>query len=179
MAPNAFSSRLLRMGAQFWTQAIPINCHKHYQKGGSSMHSIRQPKRERGQSLVELAISLTVILLLLSGAVDFGMAFFSYVALRDAAQEGALYGSMNPTDINGVVTRVRNASTNPVNLKDPNKVTVTPVILGSACQGSDNAIQVTVSYDYPIMMPFMGAIIGGQTIHLSASATDTILSPAC
>ena len=52
--------------------------------------------RERGQSLVELAISLTVMLLLLSGAVSFGMALFSYVAIRDAAGEGALYGSIRP-----------------------------------------------------------------------------------
>jgi hypothetical protein len=56
----------------------------------------------RGQSLVELAISLTVMLLLLAGAVTFGMALFSYVAIRDAAQEGALYGSMYPyKDTNG------------------------------------------------------------------------------
>lgn len=53
-------------------------------------------RHERGQSLVELALSLTVMLLLLSGAVTFGMALFSYVAIRDAAGEGALFGSISP-----------------------------------------------------------------------------------
>ncbi len=96
--------------------------------------------KTRGQSLVELAISLTVMLLLLSGAVTFGMALFSYVAIRDAAQEGALYGSFNPyidsnldgkyeageplnVNANGnnngtkdICTRVQNASTSPVNM---------------------------------------------------------------
>src|SRR5512140_562006 len=91
-------------------------------------------RSERGQSLVELAISLTVMLLLLSGAVPFGMALFSYVALRDAAQGGALFCSFNPyvdTRVNGrydngepvneaaVRTRVRSASTSPVDLSDP------------------------------------------------------------
>ena len=52
--------------------------------------------KERGQSLVELSLTLTVILVLLSGAVSFGMAYFSYVSIRDAAQEGALYGSLSP-----------------------------------------------------------------------------------
>jgi Flp pilus assembly protein TadG len=47
--------------------------------------------REKGQSLVELAISLPVILLILLGTFDFGMALFSYSIIRDAAQEGALY----------------------------------------------------------------------------------------
>ena len=51
-------------------------------------------KSERGQSLVELSISLVVLLYLLSGAVEFGLAFFQFVQLRDAAQEGALFGSM-------------------------------------------------------------------------------------
>ena len=54
------------------------------------------PKSARGQSLVELAISLVVLLMLLSGAVEFGIIFFQFVQLRDAAQEGALYGSTHP-----------------------------------------------------------------------------------
>ena len=59
-------------------------------------------KNERGQSLVELAISLTVLLYLLSGAVEFGIVFFKYIQLRDAAQEGALYASLYPLDTAGI-----------------------------------------------------------------------------
>ena len=55
-------------------------------------------KNEKGQSLVELAISLTMILILLSGVVEFGIAFFQFIQLRDAVQEGALYGSIHPYD---------------------------------------------------------------------------------
>ncbi len=53
-------------------------------------------KKQRGQSLVELGLTMMVMLWLLSGAVDFGLGFFAYVAIRDAAQEGALFGSINP-----------------------------------------------------------------------------------
>ncbi len=95
-------------------------------------------RKQRGQSLVELAISLTVMLLLLAGAVTFGMAFFSFVAIRDAAQEGALFGSFNPYVDNspangkydtgepvnvgttspptGICGRVASASQSPVNM---------------------------------------------------------------
>lgn len=138
---------------------------------------------QRGQSLVELAISLTVILLLLAGAVDFGMAFFSFTSLRDAAQEGALYGSINPTNFDGITQRIRQASDRPINLADESKVFISISIIGRACQGttngSTNAIQVMVSYNYPIIMPFLGRIIGSQTIPLRAIITDTILSPIC
>jgi len=139
--------------------------------------SIQSRRSERGQSLVELAMSLTVILLLLAGAVDFSIAYFSFSAMQDAAQEGALYGSIHP-DLKGEVeNRVRGASTNPVDLSDLSLVTVTVVTTGSECEG--DSITVSVGYDYPISMPFIGAIIGSQSIPLTASVTDTILQPAC
>jgi Flp pilus assembly protein TadG len=142
-----------------------------------------QNRRQRGQSLVELAISLTVILLLLSGAVDFGMALFSYVAIRDAAQEGALYASLNPADDAGIRDRVRATSTHPVDLTTFADSQIDIDIIGAACEGTSgldsNAVKVTVSYDYPIIMPYVGAIVGGQTIALHAEVIDTILTPRC
>src|SRR3990172_814599 len=122
-------------------------------------------------------MSLTVILLLLSGAVDFSIAYFSFSAMQDAAQEGALYGSINPEDEEGIISRVRNASTNPVDLADDALVDVVVTLPGDACEG--NEVRVNVIYDYPISMPFIGAIIGAQQITLNASATDTILQPVC
>ncbi len=154
----------------------------------------RRPTSERGQSLVELSISLLVLLYLLSGAVEFGLAFFQFVQLRDAAQEGALYGSMNPTDgTDGslIETRVRGASSSPIVLSDTSKVSVSILIdnvlvwrdyasQGSnpsgACEG--HAITVLVEFDHTVFMPFMSQIIG-PTVPLNAEVTDTILSPVC
>src|SRR6266496_1750168 len=83
------------------------------------------PTSESGQSLVELAISLVVLLYLLSGAVELGITFFQYVQLRDAAQEGALYGSTQQTrDLTAIETRVRSASSSPINLSDTTNVLV-------------------------------------------------------
>ena len=143
----------------------------------NSKSVVKQLRDERGQSLVELAMSLTVILLLLSGAVDFSIAYFSFAAMQDAAQEGALYASINPTDTDGIVTRVRSASTNPVDLANEDGVDVNVSLSGDACEG--NEVTINVIYDYPISMPFIGAIIGSQQITLNASVTDTILQPVC
>lgn len=137
----------------------------------------RPRKGERGQSLVELAMSLTVIMLLLAGAVDFSIAYFSFAAMQDAAQEGALYGSINPADEEGIITRVRKASTNPVDLENEDLVDVVVTVPENACEGDE--IKVNVMYDYPVSMPFIGAIIGSQQIKLNAVVTDTILQPAC
>jgi Flp pilus assembly protein TadG len=71
----------------------------------------RKPTRnERGQSLVELAVTLPILILLLLGTLDFGMAIFSYSMLRDAAQEGAFYGSFNPANVEEIENRARNIS---------------------------------------------------------------------
>ncbi len=151
---------------------------KKFTSGGSDLAMLRQG--ERGQSLVELAISLTIILLLLAGAVDFSIAYFSFSAMQDAAQEGALYGSINPTDEAGIITRVRRASTTPVDLSNEDLVDVKvtlPEAPEDACEG--NEIRVNVIYDYPISMPFIGTYIGSQKITLNASVTDTILQPVC
>ena len=140
-------------------------------------------KTERGQSLVELSVSLLVLLYLLSGAVDFGLAFFQFVQLRDAAQEGALFGSMDPLQL--IETRVRGASSSPINLADTSKVQVTvtakdkdsnnPKPLTAACEG--DGLEVKVSYNHLIFMPFIPQLIGKNTIPLNAVVTDTILSP--
>jgi Flp pilus assembly protein TadG len=131
-------------------------------------------KSERGQSLVELSISLLILLYLLSGAVEFGIAFFQFVQLRDAAQEGALYGSMQPLDNTLITNRVQAASDSPIDL-----TTITPVITfsGGRCEG--NSITVTLTYNHQIFMPFIPQILGRNTLPLVATVTDTILAPVC
>ncbi|NOT05847.1 MAG: pilus assembly protein [Anaerolineales bacterium] len=146
---------------------------------------------ERGQSLVELAVSLPVILLLLIGTLDFGMAIFSYAILRDAAQEGAFYGSFNPANKAEIENRARNISprgeegvfSSPVDLRNKTLVKVNVKAIGASCQGitkgKANSLQVSVSYQYPIIMPFAGQIISSDTITLTGTATNIILQPAC
>ncbi|HKY56328.1 MAG TPA: TadE family protein [Anaerolineales bacterium] len=139
---------------------------------------------ERGQSLVELAISILILIYLLAGAVEFGLAFFQYVQLRDAAQEGALYGSMNPptsaadtTAIAAIVTRAKAASDRPIDLIADPSVTVDVVVTdGQYCEGG--SLQVTVGYPHDVFMPFISEFVGG-TIQLDATVTDTILYPVC
>lgn len=148
-------------------------------------------RSERGQSLVELAVSLPIIILLLIGTVDFGMAIFSYSILRDAAQEGAFYGSFNPANKKEIENRARNISprgeegvfSSPLDLRNNTLVKVNIKAIGAACQGitngSANSLQVQVVYQYPFIMPFAGQIAGTNTIRLTGSATNVILQPPC
>lgn len=131
-------------------------------------------RSERGQSLVEMALSMTVILLLLAGVVEVGRAFFILVQMRDAAQEGAVYGSIHPTQTGAIQDRAFDVL--PPALRNPQPGTSTSIqvnVIGAPCTG--NRISVTVRYTYPTTMPFFA----GRTLPLSATAIDTILQPTC
>jgi hypothetical protein len=141
----------------------------------ASMHS------ERGQSFTELAISLTFLLVLLSGVADLGRAFFTYIALRDSVQEGASYAGIAPTDCAGIRARVVQHTTQPVNLADPG-VVITVDVDGTVCESAVAAniapgdpIVVTITYNnFQIATPFIGAITG-PTLSLSASVTNSVV----
>jgi Flp pilus assembly protein TadG len=137
-------------------------------------------RSEKGQSLVELAISMVFVIMLLIGVVDFGLAFFSWVAIRDASQEGAIYGAICPNDENAIVTRVREASNTPVNLKNFDRTNIEVDIPSLQAGGP---ITVLVEFDYQSITPVASAVIGENGfLTLRASTTNTILTttePSC
>jgi len=148
----------------------------------------RIKKSEKGQSLTEFALVLVFLLALLAGVFDLGRAFFAYIIIRDAAQEGAVFGAIAPKDdinvfSNAVADRVVAAYVDPSNPSevpiDINVMNVQVDIIGSACAAPGNSIRVTVDYSLPVTMPFLGAIIGSQDVQLSTEVIDTILSPMC
>ena len=61
------------------------------QPGARNVHPAR--RRQRGQSLVEFAISSIVLLLLMMGLLDLSRAFYYSVNVQGAAREGARHGS--------------------------------------------------------------------------------------
>ena len=140
----------------------------------------RQNKREKGQSLIELAVGMVVLLTLLAGIVDLGRLLFFYIALRDAAQEGAVVGQLNPRDCNAIKARVDDylgvtsgAGYNvAVNVAHRTCV-YSSTVPENSCAGND--IDITVSAPFSFMMPFMG----GQQITLEATINGTVLRPAC
>ncbi len=132
---------------------------------------------EDGQSLVELALTITFLLILLAGVIDLGRLMFVFIELRDAAEEGAIYGALSPTDTSGIIQHVRDYANTPVDLSDTGLVSVSVSTIGGACAG--NSVEVTVTYTFTLTTPFLGTIIGSQTVPISSEATTTILRPPC
>jgi Flp pilus assembly protein TadG len=122
-------------------------------------------KREQGQSLVEFALSLIVLLVLFLGIIDLGRVFTTYIVITNAAREGAWYGSMHPTDTAGIVDHVvQEAQGSGITLTAAN-VTI------SSSQVSGTPLNVTVHYDFALLT-FI--IPGRQTIQLQYTAEMVI-----
>lgn len=135
---------------------------------------------EEGQSLVELGLSLVFLLILLAGVIDVGRAMYEYLAMRDAAQEGAGYGSIFPN----YCAEIKNRTLQ--NLPD-NGYGVTVYVDGStqlcesapatsACEGKE--IIVKIDRDFSISMPFLSEFTG-QTVPIHVEIKDRIVRPNC
>jgi hypothetical protein len=153
------------------------------------MAGIIRNNKETGQSMVEFAISAIVILMLLVAVADFGRAFFTWLSIRDAAQEGAVFGAVCPQFVTQIEDRVRRTSQTPVNLNDATHVQVTceyieydqygnptPRACSGAAPTAGNGLKIEVRFDnFQITTPLLGSILGTQTLTLRAEVTDTII----
>lgn len=129
-------------------------------------------KHEKGQSLVEVAIALPVLILILAAVIDFARAFDAYIVLTNAAREGARFGArdpmyMTPAEIQQMVTEnVTGSGTNVTLMQDfaPSDV--------AATFGTD-AVSVTVTYDFGL---WFGGLVGADTLQLNKTAVMPIMT---
>lgn len=127
---------------------------------------------ERGQSLVEMALGFTVLITILSGVLDLGRAYVTYLALQNAAAEGAIYASLHPSwvtdadqaDPQNIEYRAKteNGALNP----DDMAVAV-------FADGTDGVI-VEVSYDFKLVAPITNMIVGDGTMTITAQARQEL-----
>lgn len=65
-----------------------VRAHDLSRRAGACERVCRGLKREEGATLVETAVSISIVLLLMFGVFDFALLFYSYHYVSDAAREG-------------------------------------------------------------------------------------------
>jgi Flp pilus assembly protein TadG len=126
-------------------------------------------KEERGQSLVEVALTLPLLLLIVMGILDLGRAYLTYITLSDAAAEGAAYAAIYPADTAQAIARAAYSSDGLVVLS-PDMVSV-----DWNGTGAGNPITVTVEYEYQLLTPFISELVPGGTILMRATVAQPII----
>ena len=109
--------------------------------------STQQKKRTLpGQSLLELALMIPMLLVLITGALEFGRIFYTKIVISNAAREGAYYLSTNPSDYNSGTgeapntVHVAEAEANNSGISDIT-VSITPK---NCCTPGEYSIEITV-----------------------------------
>ena len=127
--------------------------------------------RSRGQALVELALVTPVLLLLLLGALDLGRVFYARISVTNAAREAALFaagGGANPAD--AAVAEARGGFV----VVTSGNVTTEYSDAANHCSSAatfGSSVNVSVKATFQAITPYIGALLGGQTVILSSTAT--------
>jgi PKD repeat protein len=146
------------------------------------MHVRGEPARQssrksRGQSLVEFALILPVIMLMLLIAIDFGRLFFSYVTLTNVTRIAANYGSIDPasftgtpslTTYNAVVTKETGGLNCQLRADTGGHNPPIPVVPANPTLGSMSV--ATMTCDFSLVTPIIGAVLAGGSIPITVTS---------
>ncbi|HEV8186675.1 MAG TPA: TadE/TadG family type IV pilus assembly protein [Pyrinomonadaceae bacterium] len=146
---------------------------------------MKQVKRfdlsERGATLVEFSIAVTVLLTSMFAVVEFGRALWTHNALTDAARRGARYATLHtPADVanvkNVVVYGDEAGGTQPVvpNLSAAN-VTVTYTDIGV----NKGTVSVGITgYQFQFVVPLIGTTINMPAYSTTLTGESVGVLPA-
>jgi TadE-like protein len=150
--------------------------------GKSYSHQHKTSKK--GQSLVEFAAGITILLIILAGVVDVGRALSTFITYRDAAEEAASFGAMFPTYCIQIEDRAFNVLGYPpgiqVNVHVDNYTCAAALEISPkpSCLGHTMTVEVKDPH-FDITMPFLGAFIGTNHFPLSATVRSNIIRTPC
>lgn len=121
-------------------------------------------KSERGQSMVEFALVLPILLLLLCGIIDFGWVFAQKIEINNSCREAARYTAIhyNDSDVDN------DAAIAQAVFEDASPLLSSPTVTISLV---DDRMTVNVTAEAPILTGFTSLVIGRNTINLSTSCT--------
>jgi Flp pilus assembly protein TadG len=133
----------------------------------SVCRGLRTRRRETGTSTVEMVIVTPVLLLLVFGIAELGIAFAQWQTVSNAVREGARLGvvfrdpaTCNPGTVLGQVqtTVVNYSATMGVTLA-PGSVNATGLCTGS---GTPVSVQATFPYTFQVLPNVQGLFTGGS-----------------
>jgi Flp pilus assembly protein TadG len=112
---------------------------------------------DRGQTMAETAVVLPVLLLLILGILQLGIAFNNYMTLTDAVREGARTAAVSRHYSDRVSRTVNKVKASSANL-DLSKLKI------SVSSTWEPASDVTVRAEYPYELKLVGLIVHSGTV---------------
>ena len=113
----------------------------------------------RGQSMVETALVLPIIILILMAIIDFGFLFNNYIVLSNASREASRKAAVGGTDAE--ITALITSLTGTLNAADR----TTSISPSQTLRTHGTPVTITINYDNHFLTPIIGAFFpGGSAI---------------
>lgn len=109
---------------------------------------------KKGQSVVEMALILPIILLIVMGILDFGRIMNAQIQISSASRSGSRVASIGYTDTQ-IVTVVQSTA----NILDPANMIITITPSGGS-RSSEDLVTVKVEYDITVITPGVSILTG-------------------
>ena len=137
---------------------------------------MRQNRFAHGQSLVEFALIIPMVLFLLLGFFDIGRAFFYQSSLSNAVREGTRSGIVMEFDENALKTIVLDSAFGLTNSNPPLTADDIFITVQHDDEGLQDTLQITVNYCFAPVTPGIALLLGhncsngGQGVDLNAES---------
>jgi Flp pilus assembly protein TadG len=131
--------------------------------------SFLKKRRESGQSMVEMAITLPLVLLLICGMLEMGWLAATRQVMDTITREATRAGIVATTkaaSTTAVNTTIANAK--PDYMKNPLTVTIT---YSNPSNFKDGDLTVTMEYNLPTLTPLTAFLAPGGAYHITATST--------
>ena len=160
-----------------------VTVFKHHSHSNSYSNS-NSHSHQGGQSLIEFALALPMLLILLLGVLDVGRMYFTFLAIQNAAGEGALYAAINPQcvqisdgpecgDPNNALYRATHES--PSGLVDWQRVTISAEPADRTGLREGDPITIILHYEYDILTPLLSPLVPDGKLRLRARAVQNVI----
>lgn len=120
--------------------------------------------RNKGQSLVETAIILPVVLLLVLGIIDFGIIFNNYILITNASREGARLAALGGSD-SEIVQAVQGMAATLDLAKMSVEISPSP-----SMRKRGSHVKVKVTYNARLITPLIDRLFADGTAKLQAES---------
>jgi len=107
-------------------------------------------KSEKGASAVEFALILPILIILVFGIVEFGIAFNNYITITHAAREGARIAAvdLNNPDLKNII----------IERAFPVQITEDDIVISTTEEKNiGDPVEVEITYNISITIPLVGS----------------------
>lgn len=123
-----------------------------------------ESKKKRGQAMVEFALVLPIFLLLLTGILEFGLFFNSYIDISFSSREGARIAALDTNSTTATITSSVKATL-------PSSTAVEVTVTPSPPRVTGSPVAVTVSTQHSFITPLIASMFPSNPYTITSTTS--------